>query len=317
MNNKSPSEQIALQAVEDAIGEPIVSISRFTTGKAHYVYDVKTTKDELVIRLTKPEQKSSFESAIYWYERLKPIGVPLPTIRSYDIEGKKYGFPLIIMDRLPGKDLLHAYKVMNQQQKEHLAKEIVKIQEIVGSLDLGPGFGYATSYEDPKLYKSWQGVLDLYMDRITGRNAKTGIIDKRYIQRLAELYKSVDEYIQKVKPIPFLDDTTTKNVIINNGKLSGIVDVDNVCFGDSLLTLALTQMALTELGSDTYYTDYWAELLDLTKDQKKALAIYTGMFALEFASSMGHTFNQDTAEEIDLDGLNRLTSAFEEITKDV
>lgn len=46
-----------------------------------------------------------------------------------------------------------------------------------------------------------------------------------------------DSYTSEVKPTPFLDDTTTKNVIINDGKLSGIVDVDYVNFGDHLLTL--------------------------------------------------------------------------------
>jgi aminoglycoside phosphotransferase (APT) family kinase protein len=155
------------------------------------------------------------------------------------------------------------------------------------------------------------------MNRITTRNNKTGLINQKYIQRLTEIYKSMDKYLQAVSPTPFLDDTTTKNVIINDGKLSGIVDIDNVCFGDPLLTLALTQMALLELGDDAYYTDYWRDLLNLTEEQKKALSMYTGMFALEFASAMGHTFNKDTAEEIDYEGLNRLTSTFEKITQDL
>ncbi len=312
-----PSEELVEKIIKDLTSDEIISINRFSTGKAHYVYDVKTSTDEVVVRLTRIEQKSSFESALYWYKILKPLGIPLPTFRLGDMEGSKCGFPLIVMDRLPGKDLLHAYQEMSSQEKEQLAKEIVDIQKKVGSLKPGSGFGYAMSYEDPKLHSSWRGVLDLYLERITTRNAKTGLIDKKYIQRLEQLYQSMNEYIQQVKPTPFLDDTTTKNVIINNGKLSGIVDVDSVCFGDPLLTLALTQMALTELGDDTLYTDYWMKLLNLSADQKKALKMYQGMFALEFASSMGHIFNQETAEAIDHKALNHLTTTFEQLTKEL
>jgi aminoglycoside phosphotransferase (APT) family kinase protein len=314
MHNSFPPKETIDQIIADLNVGLIISIKRFDTGKAHYVFDVKTTHDELVVRVTKLEQKSSFESAVYWNELLKPLGIPLPKFRSYDIEGTKYGFPVIVMDRLPGTDLLHVYKEMNNQQKETLAREIVNIQKKVGTLKKGSGFGYATSYDDPKLHSSWQGVMNQYMNRITTRNNKTGLINQKYIQRLTEIYKSMDKYLQAVSPTPFLDDTTTKNVIINDGKLSGIVDIDNVCFGDPLLTLALTQMALLELGDDTYYTDYWKSLLKLSAEQEKALAMYTGMFALEFASAMGQTFNKDTTEEIDHEGLNRLTSTFERIT---
>lgn len=317
MENNSPSEETAKQIVSDLNIGSIISIKRFDTGKAHYVYDVKTTHDELVVRLTKFEQKSSFVSAVYWYDLLVPIGISVPKLRKYDLSGKEYGFPYIVMDRLPGTDLLYTYKEMNNQQKEDLAREIVNIQKKVGTLKEGPGFGYATSYEDSKLYSSWQGVLDQYMDRITTRNNKTRLIDQKYIKRLNEIYKSMDQYIQAVRPTPFLDDTTTKNVIINDGSLSGIVDVDNVCFGDPLLTVALTQMALLELGDDTYYTDYWKNLLDLSIPQEKALAMYTGMFALEFASAMGHFFNKDTTEPIDYESLNRLTSTFEKIIANI
>jgi hypothetical protein len=58
----------------------------------------------------------------------------------------------------------------------------------------------------------------------------------------------------------FLDDTTTKHVIVDAGKLSGIVDVDVVCFGDPLFTTVLAQMALLNKGHDLDYIVFWSDL---------------------------------------------------------
>jgi len=37
-----------------------------------------------------------------------------------------------------------------------------------------------------------------------------------------------------VPAICFLDDLTTKNVIVQDGVLQGVVDFDHVCYGDPL-----------------------------------------------------------------------------------
>jgi aminoglycoside phosphotransferase (APT) family kinase protein len=314
MDMESPQENIALSVASDITTEPILGLSRFATGQVHYVYDVKTENDEFVIRLTKSDHRQTFAGALYWYHRLKPKGVPLPAIRWYDLNGEKYGFPVIVTDRLPGRDLEDVYTGLTTRQKESLASEIVNIQNTVATLDHANGFGYALAYDDPKLYATWHGVMDLYLNRIKTRNAKTRLIDEKYIGRLEELLQAAHAYIASVKPVPFLDDITTKNVIIHNGKLSGIVDVDTVCFGDPLLTLGLTHASLLAMKVDTCYTDYWASLLHLTEEQRSVVSIYTAMFALEFASGMGQTFNSDKPESIDPQNLHHLTSIFERIT---
>ena len=55
----------------------------------------------------------------------------------------------------------------------------------------------------------------------------------------------MSDYLSKVSPTAFLDDTTTKNVIVSEkGELSGICDLDEMCFGDTLHSLAITKMSL-------------------------------------------------------------------------
>ena len=44
--------------------------------------------------------------------------------------------------------------------------------------------------------------------------------------------------LDALSPVPFLHDTTTKNVIVTpEGSFSGIVDVDDLCFGDPRTSL--------------------------------------------------------------------------------
>lgn len=311
----SPFIKTARQIAHDISAEPIISIERFLTGKANYVYDVKTAHDEYVIRLSRPEQKNSFKGMIYWHQQLSPLGIPLPAVRFHDTDGKKYGYPLIVMERLAGRDLIHIYPNLTNRQKEAVAMQIVTIQKKVSTLCQNTRYGYATSYTDPSLHSTWQGVLDHYMTRIVMRNNQTNLIDKKYIDILRKLFNVFEEYIAQVKPTPFLDDITTKNVIVNDGVLSGIVDVEYVCFGDPLFTLALTQASLIAAQFDTFYTDYWVHLLNLTPKQKKATDMYRALFILEFASSMGHTFNKAQPEAVDLKKLSFLLSTFTAMSK--
>jgi len=101
-------------------------------------------------------------------------------------------------------------------------------------------------------------------------------------------------YFAAVEPRPFLDDTTTKNVLVHEGRLAGIVDVDYVCFDDALLTPALTEIALLSSGHDIDYIRYWTSELQLGAEQKAVLNLYAALFCVDFLSEIGQQFNQGT-----------------------
>jgi hypothetical protein len=82
-------------------------------------------------------------------------------------------------------------------------------------------------------------------------------------------------------------------VIVHDGELSGIVDVDWVCFGDPLFTVALTRMALLARRYETDYIAFWTEALALSPTQRAALSFYTALFCVDFMSELGDSFNQE------------------------
>ncbi len=307
--DKIPTEQDASTILRDVTGKNTKDVKRFPTGLANYVYDVKTEDGEsLVVRLARPDLKHFFEGAVYWYDRLQEKGVPMPKLYYSEVDGAKHGFPTMIMDRLLGEDLGVVYPTLTSPQKKALAIQISDVQKAVSTLPEGKGYGYARTYDDPSLLSTWSGFLDANLEKSRRNIKKAGIIDEAVVDKVKTLARQLDAYFSTVRPTCFLDDTTTKNVVINNGELSGIVDIDSVAFGDPLLTVGLTRMALLSSGYDTEYIDYWVENLHLSTDQKKALDVYTAIFCVNFMSEMGHSFNKGEASPVNQQDIDKLTS---------
>jgi aminoglycoside phosphotransferase (APT) family kinase protein len=309
--SETPTEHEAVAILESVTGLKVSAVQRFPTGLAHYVYDSTTTDHQhLVVRLTTVAGRIHFVSAVYWYNRLKPLGVPLPRLLYSNTEANPYGFPYMVIERLPGHDLGEVYPQLTQAQKRVLAQNISAIQQKVGTLPKASGFGYALSYEDPSLHPTWNAVLLDQLERARKRITTAGVFSTVEVEFVHSLLQSNAAYFDQIEPVAFLDDTTTKNVLIHGGRLSGIVDVDFVCFGDPLLTPALTQMALLSAGYDTDYLAYWIEVLNLTQPQLRALQIYTLLFCVGFMSELGHRFNQSQAPSVDLERVEQLGRIF-------
>jgi len=60
-------------------------------------------------------------------------------------------------------------------------------------------------------------------------------------------------------------------VLINQGKLSGVIDIDWICFGDRVYYVALTNMALMSLGYDTKYIDYLMDHMKASELEREIL----------------------------------------------
>lgn len=296
------------------MGRTVHSVRRFPTGLAHYVYDVATAEGEAyVVRLTRERQKDEFAGALYWYSLLKPRDVPLPELFFADATGQRFGFPVLVMERLPGTDLCHTYASLTHQEKQGLAKEVAGIQQRVTSLPAGKGFGYALSYDGVGLHPLWTGVLCESLARSRQRIRVAGVIDANVVDRVEAALPSMASYFDGIEPVCFLHDMQAKNVIVDDGKLSGIVDVDSVCFGDPLYTLALTRMALLSDGCDTLYVDAWADALTHPQEQRSILTLYTAICCVDFLSELGHRFNQNSAAPVKEEEVSYLSSILDRL----
>lgn len=96
------------------------------------------------------------------------------------------------------------------------------------------------------------------------------------------MQQEIQEYLDQVRPIPYLDDISTKNLLIHEGKLSGIIDIDWIGLGDMLTFVALSKVALLNMDLDTKYIDYLLDEIHPTLVEYKAFIFYCLIFCVDF-----------------------------------
>lgn len=289
-----PTDADAKKIVSCYLGNNQFSLKRFPTGLCHYVYEVTPqNREAFVLRMGHSDTREHLAGSVYWTEQLSPLGVPIPKILFKDLSGP---FPHTILDRIPGQDLGDVYPSLLPDQKRTLANDLAHWQREVGTLPTGSGYGFGFSPNDPRLKRSWLEVINSQIDRARNWISANAVCNVAHVDRVEKESHHLRSYLEKVQAKPFLHDTTTKNVLISEQKLSGIVDIDDVCFGDVLFVVALTNMALLSCEYKTDYITFWCDALNLSDEQVKVLNFYTALFCVTFMGEIGQTFNKETVE---------------------
>jgi hypothetical protein len=296
----------ACSVAREVLGEPMASAQRFTTGAGNWVYDVTAASGRrVVVRFMRSREE--FESGILWNGRLRPLGVPLPKMLAYQrsFEGDSPG-GWFVLERLRGVDLEHAYATLTTHQKMSVLDGVMRAQEIVRrSIPRGTRFGYCAT-PDVAPHPTWSASISADLERSRRWIMEVGVVDPNHVSRVERLQPAFEKYFAGVQPIPFMDDTTTRNVIVHEGALAGIVDVDSICCGDPLIVPALTRMALLNMGCDTIYPECWLDRMDATSEQRRVFDFYTARCAVDFLSEQGQKYNRDSAPPVDPAEVNKL-----------
>jgi aminoglycoside phosphotransferase (APT) family kinase protein len=276
---------------------------------------VASNEQKFVVRIGTPATKRLLEGGIYWNKVLRPIGVPLPEMLAADLEPREIRFPFVILEWMPGTDLGLIYQTLSSNEKLGIVRELVQIQKKVSQLPEANSFGYARSYSEPPEHQSWAEVVLAILERARRRMSRSDHPGFSYVERAIRILGRHESYFAAIRPAAFLDDTTTKNVLVDQGRISGVVDVDQLCFGDPLLTVGLTQMALLGEALDVDYVEHWMNLLKLDAEQRKVMQAYTLLFCVDFMSELGQRFNRDETPEFSSARFMRLNSVFESLAK--
>jgi aminoglycoside phosphotransferase (APT) family kinase protein len=282
-----PDESLALAIAEKTRGEPPVSVRRFTTGSRHYVYEVRFAgQAPVVVRIGDANASYEMGGAVYLSKLLHPLGVPLPKLLAQDVAAP---LPWIVLERLAGSDLGDTIATLPDDALNGIAKAIARAQAIVATTPSAGRFGYAGDAEKAP-HSSWRQVLQDNLDRSRRRITAAGLFDAALVDRVQALLDARADRLDAVPATPFLHDTTTKNVIVTaQGKFSGIVDVDDLCFGDPRYAAALTLAVLQAYGGPTRYVEYWLDAVHHRDDD--LFRLYVALFLLDLMGEHGQIFN--------------------------
>ena len=276
------------QICNDVFHAKPTNIIRNTVGLAGYVYTVVFNDTKYVIKIS--DDKNLIIGSTYWLNKVKDLDIPTPCVIAENLVNAPYYF---VMSFIPGKDLGLVYSSLLKSEKKIIAKKIIGFQKEIKKLPMAKGFGSLNSYEDSEnICSSWEESLLNDINRAEEAIINNGIFSVEYVLKLKKIVPNFREYFNSIKPVPFLDDITTKNVLIHEGKLSGIIDLDWISFGDEVLFLGLVTMALLSMKADIDYADYLKDEMNLNEMQERALKFYVLMFCVIFMSEKGMCFNQ-------------------------
>ena len=273
------------QLIQHTFGMAPTAVECMAFGHTSVTYKVDVEDRQVIVRTN--ASPSAFSRTGANLATLRKLGLPAPRLIAADLSLSRFDTAYLILESIPGRDLRFELEGMTRQQQHVLATQLVGFQRRVGSLPLGKGYGYAALGKDGPA-TSWLEVVESQLSDVTQMTSP----------RLASFARSVRKALQvRVKEMPavpatcFLDDLTTKNVIVQDGALQGVVDFDHVCYGHPLFWIALSSTAIVSDVGETHltYTEELCESWGVDPLSAGALALYTAVHC--------HRFLADRSEE--------------------
>lgn len=220
----------------------------------------------------------------YTQHNLAVLGALGLSVQSVRAAGRTAsGGSFIILNWIPGEDLLYELGGMSCAQMTAVAARVVELQQRVCGLPPAKGFGWAPIGRDGPL-QAWTDVF--------GKPAPASLLDDgtklgKLRARLSLVRSRVEAYFSTVAPAPFLDDLTTKNVLVENGILRGIIDVDFVCYGDPLLSVGATiAFIAADVGqAGRFYGEELIRCWNPSPDALLATRFYAALWTIGFLSA--------------------------------
>jgi len=182
--------------------------------------------DEIVLRIKKDSREFKFEKEKFLFDLLKKkTDLPVPKVIDLDTSKKIIPQDYILLEKLPGELLKKSFSKLSQDQKKKLAYELglflAKIQSI--------HFKTIGHFKPDKLVKdmSWPTfVWGIYTDSLKGIK-KGKFLDENLITRISLFIKNNKNLLDvKFKPSLIHSDYNGGNILIHNGKISGIFDME-------------------------------------------------------------------------------------------
>lgn len=237
--------------------------------------------------------------------------MPVPNLLASAPGLAPHGFAFMLLERLPGCDLGAAISALSAGQRSAAARTVSGWQRNAATLPHAKTFGYCTGPGAPPPHTTWADVLWADLERAAHWLKSAPWFRDRYVQRTRKYLESMSPYWSNIQPVPHLPDTTTKNVIVHRGRVVGLIDVDEICYGDPLQTVGLTLTALKAHALSEDYVDTWCSAIGIDGDGRRAVSAYALLSCLTFMGETGQNFNRSEDAAPNPSVRQRLADMFE------
>ncbi len=288
-------EIIKLICLETMHKEP-TSVESCAVGLSNYVFIVEIDHQKYSIRCS--TEKNAYQTTVRLLEKLIRIGILVPQVLFCGEAGQ---YDYVILTFIEGQELWAVYDSLTREDKKCLAKEIVQLQRkvAIGLLETTEGW-------------SWLSFIHEILDRARALIKENGYFDEEKVTRIENQIPVLMGYFESVEPISYLDDVTTKNLLVKDGHISGIIDIDWIGIGDVLTFAALTHVALLNMECDTDYVRYILDEMNVDSRQYKAFRFYALMYCVDFMGERGTKYKDKTVE-VNARIVDRLNTIYDQL----
>jgi len=243
------------------------------SGKA--IYQV-FLPDEQCVALRMSVRPKTFAYTQHNLNVLRTLGLPVPSVLACGPTPS--GGSFIILNWIPGHDLVQELPAMSRAQMTRLAEHVVRFQRRVAGLPRARAFGWAPIGRSGSL-QSW---TEVFGKAPPAPPHDDGTLLGGLRARLCDARAQLEPYFRAVEPVCFLDDLNTKNILAENGALRGLIDVDFVCYGDPLMAIGTTLACIVAdvQGAGAFYGEELVRLWNPDFIQRQAIFFYAALWAI-------------------------------------
>lgn len=236
-------DSIILKMVQEGLkcNDKVINVSLLKGGMKNAVYLIQTENDKFVLKIApeNEEKMLTFErNTMEWEANTLKImeqhNIPSPRLLCFDKSGSICKVPYIFMTYIQGKTLSSQRGNLTPIELENIEFEIGKISSRI--CDIKGDKLYVPSFAK-KFTDNFELVLTLYnslMEDADRINLKINGFDNFEFLNLLKYFK---KQLNNVNNICYAHyDLWDGNVLIENNKITGIVDFADVYIADELMT---------------------------------------------------------------------------------
>lgn len=264
----------ALQRIEQELGLHVDSFKRFSNGLCHEVYEIRTIDQECYVLRISPIENELFLMGGIELSKMFQHLLPIPGIIYASSAQDDVKF--VVQNKIIGLDLSECYNQVSNLNKRQVAKSIIEIQRIVNRNMSTSKFGFGVTENDFE-YDRWSDFLKNRLDSFHA------IIPIKWHVAMSESLRDHNWFLKSRKSHVFIDDLSLKNIIIHDGYLAGIIDVDWLFSGDILFFVAKVYSECTMHGYDFSFPDALLAMVEADMP-KSVLDFYINLYCFEILS---------------------------------
>lgn len=267
------------------------SIQRIKLGICNEVYLVGLNNTEVIIRLN--EREKYLKGSHDHIPQFKSLNINVPEILFEDYSKTFIPMCYQIQTKIAGNDLGYVIETLSDEQLKMLAKQIAAIIQQVKTIPASNQFGVIWG-GDNDVSKSWTERMKIWLNESKERGLKTGVMDNEMMHIADNLFAKFKTYFDLVPPVTYYGDICSKNVMINNGAFSGLVDLDGITQGDPLEAVGRIKLSWYGTHYGELYTNAIMDELKLNKGERHLVSMYALLNAISWACENGIQLNKNT-----------------------